>query len=590
MTNIKIDYSRDALFDELGIKRLRESYMRDSEKSPQERYAFVADTFGSNPEHAQRLYDYASQHWLSFSTPILSYGKSPRGLPISCFLSYLADSSEGLIDTLSEVNSLSMMGGGVGIGVGIRAADEKSTGVMPHLKIYDSSCLAYTQSGTRRGTYATYLDLDHPDILKYLDMRKPTGDYNIRCMNLHQGVNIPDSFMKLVDGAMKFKDFDDSWQLIDKASGKVRETVSAKWLWQKLLETRMLTGEPYFLFIDTANKALPDWLVKQALQIKQSNICSEVIIPTSEDRTAVCCLSSLNLKYYDKWCKNSQFIRDVAEMLDNALELFINKAPNDRVKRAIYSASRGRDIGIGVLGFHTFLQEKGVAFDSVMAKSWNKRVFKHIREEVDKANLELGAIRGEAPDCKGTGRRFSMTMAVAPTASTSLIMGNISPSVEPMRANAYRQDTMSGAYLNKNKVLDKIIKEYCEAQKRDYDEVWLSIISNEGSVQHLDWLDQQTKDIFKTAVELDQRWIIELAADRQEYIDQAQSINLFFRPNVSIPYLHHIHYLAWQKGLKTLYYCRSEKLAKADKVAKQIEREIIQEVANDDGDCLACQA
>ena len=590
---VKIDLEKDKLFDELGIKRLQESYMRDDETSPQQRFAYVSSSFGSNTEHAQRLYDYASNHWLSYSTPILSYGRSKRGMPISCFLNYIEDTAEGLVDNLSETNWLSMLGGGVGIGFGIRSADDKSTGVMPHLKIYDASSLAYRQGRTRRGSYAAYLDISHPDIISFLEMRKPTGDPNVRCMNLHHGVNITDDFMKLIENCMLDSEADDSWPLVDPKSGEVRETVSAKHLWQQILELRMHTGEPYIHYIDTSNKMLPQFLKDKGLKVHQSNLCSEIILPTNEERTAVCCLSSLNLEYYDDWKNDSLFLKDVAEMLDNVLEFFITNAP-DTISRAIYSASRERSIGIGALGFHAYLQKNNIAFEGVMAKVANNQMFKHIRSKLDEANQILGSERGEAPDAVGTGQRFSHLMAIAPNASSSIIMGNTSPSVEPYRANAYRQDTLSGAFLNKNKHLDKIIQKHAEIHPEGWsDEVWSSIMANDGSVQHFEWLDENERAVFKTSMEIDQRWVIELAADRQQYIDQAQSLNLFFRPDAHIKYIHAIHFMAWKKGLKTLYYCRSEKIGKADKVSKRIERQVIKELdmvqVAQGNDCIACE-
>jgi ribonucleoside-diphosphate reductase alpha chain len=590
-TDIVIDYSRDSLFDELGIKRLKESYMREDETSPQERFAYVSKAFGSNPKHAQRLYEYSSKHWLSYSTPILSFGRSKRGLPISCFLPYLHDSAEGLVDCLAEVNWLSMLGGGVGIGVGIRSSDDKSVGVMPHLRTYDASSLAYRQGRTRRGSYATYLDISHPDILLFLEMRKPTGDPNLRTLNLHHGINIPDSFMQIIERCMQDKDADDSWELKDPHSNEVREVVSAKDLWQRVLDIRMQTGEPYLHFIDASNRAMPQFQKDLGLSIKQSNLCSEIILPTDKDRTAVCCLSSVNLEYFDEWKNDSLFLADIAEMLDNVLQYFIDNAPA-AVERARFSAIRERSIGIGALGFHAYLQRNNVPFESALAVGRNKQIFKHIRDQLNVANLKLGKERGEALDAVGTGQRFSHLMAVAPNASSSIIMGNTSPSIEPYRANAYRQDTLSGSSLAKNKWLDRIIKSVVKSDD-EYQTVWSSIIANDGSVQHLDILDDWTKDVFKTSMEIDQRWLVNHAADRQEYIDQAQSLNLFFRPDVNIMYLHAVHFQAWKQGLKTLYYCRSEKIGKADKVSKRIEREVIKELdmkALIDGDaCLACE-
>ena len=588
---IKVDFSRDGLFDELGIKRLKESYMKEDEVSPQERFAYVSKAFGTNEEHSQRLYEYSSKHWLSYSTPILSFGRSKRGLPISCFLPYLHDSAEGLVDTLAEVNWLSMLGGGVGIGIGIRSADDKSTGVMPHLRTYDASSLAYRQGRTRRGSYAAYLDISHPDVLMFLEIRKPTGDQNMRCLNLHHGINITDDFMKLVEASMLDPHADDTWELKDPASGEVRDTISARELWQRILETRMLTGEPYIHYIDTSNRAMPQFQKDLGLKIQQSNLCSEIILPTNEKRTAVCCLSSVNLEYYDKWKNDPLFLKDIAEMLDNVLQYFIDNA-HSNISRAKFSAKRERSIGVGALGFHAYLQKNSIAFEGVMAKVANNKMFKHIRTKLNEANLQLGSERGEAPDAAGTGLRFSHVMAVAPNASSSILMGNTSPSIEPYRANAYRQDTLSGSYLNKNKFLDAILREkgLTEEQLQD---TWSSIIANDGSCQHLDILDEAQKDVFKTGMEIDQRWIIEHAADRQEHIDQAQSLNLFFRPDVNVKYLHACHFLAWKRGLKTLYYCRSEKLAKADKVSKRIEREIIKELDMSaivgGNECLACE-
>ena len=592
---IDIDFSRDNLFDDLGIKRLKESYMLDYETSPQERFAYVSKTFGSTDDHAKRLYDYASRHWLSFSTPILSYGRTSKGLPISCYLNFIDDTAEGLVDNLSETNWLSMLGGGVGIGFGIRSASDKSTGVMPHLKMYDASSLAYRQGRTRRGSYAAYLDISHPDIINFLEMRKPTGDPNLRALNLHHGINITDDFMQIIEKCMLDSEADDSWQLVDPHSKEIRETVSAKEIWQKILETRMLTGEPYLHFIDTSNENLPVWLKKRGLRVHQSNLCSEIILPTDKYRTAVCCLSSLNLEYFDDWKDNELFIRDVAEMLDNVLQCFIDNAP-DSIARAKFSASRERSIGVGALGFHAYLQKKLIPWESPLAVGTNKKIFKHIKEKLELANFSLGEERGEAPDAKGTGRRFSHVAAIAPNASSSIIMGNTSPSVEPYRANAYRQDTLSGSNFTKNKFLDKLLWEKVgnhDHNEQEMADIWSSIIANDGSVQHLDILNDWEKDVFKTSMEIDQRWIIQHAADRQEYIDQAQSINLFFRPDVNIKYLHAVHFMAWKQGLKTLYYCRSEKIGKADKVSRKIQRQIIKEIdlkqLTDGEGCLACE-
>ena len=588
---LQLDYSRDALFDELGMIRLRESYMRADEKSPQERLAFVAQAFASNEEHAQRIYEYASKHWLSFSTPVLSFGRTKKGLPVSCFLSYMEDSAEGLVRTLSEVNWLSMLGGGVGIHLAIRSADEKSVGVMPHLKVYDAACLAYRQGTTRRGSYAAFLPVDHPDIIQFIEMRKPTGDQNMRTLNLHHGINISDAFMRKIEESMLDGNADDSWPLIDPHTGEVVEVASARDIWQRILELRMQTGEPYLVFTDTANRVLPDWLKQQGLKINGSNLCTEIFLPTNADRTAVCCLSSVNLEYFDDWKDDERFIDDVMEFLDNVLQYFIDHAP-DSIARAKRSAERERSVGLGALGLHAYFQRKGTPFDSAMAKVNNRRMFAHIHEKCAQADARLCAERGACPDAKAAGvaRRFSHWMAVAPNASSSLIVGNTSPSIEPRRANVYRQDTISGAHIVKNRYLVQALEEL----DMNTDDVWADIIAHDGSVQHIEAIPQEVREVFKTAQELDQRWLIDLAADRQVYIDQGQSLNLFFPADVSIAYLHACHFMAWKKGLKSLYYCRSDKLRKADRVGVAIERRRIEEDINmrevlEDSTCLACE-
>ncbi len=589
--SVQIDYSRDQLFDELGLMRLRESYMRSDEKSPQERLKFVAETFASNPEHAQRIYDYASRHWLSFATPILAFGRTKKGLPVSCFLSYMEDSAEGLVNTLSEVNWLSMLGGGVGIHVEIRSADEKSVGVMPHLKVYDAACLAYRQGSTRRGSYAAFLSIDHPDIIPFIEMRKPTGDQNMKALNLHHGVNITDAFMKKIEASMRDADADDSWELKHPTTGEVVDVVSARDLWQRILEMRMHTGEPFLVFTDTANRALPSWLKDKGLKIHGSNLCTEIFLPTSNERTAVCCLSSLNLEYYDQWRHSPQFIEDALEFLDNVLQYFIDHAP-DSIARARFSAMRERSVGLGALGFHAYLQKNRIPFESVMAKVTNMAIFRHIRQACEEADRKLCERRGACPDAAASGvrRRFSHWMSVAPNASSSLIMGGTSPSIEPYRANIYRQDTISGAYIMKNRFL----KAEMARLGLDTDEFWADIIAHDGSIQHREDIPENIRKVYKTAIEIDQRWIIEMAADRQQFIDQGQSVNLFFAPDVSIGYLHACHFMAWKRGLKSLYYCRSDKLRKADRVGVQVERKRIEDEINmtsvaDDTTCLACE-
>lgn len=595
-----IDYSRDALFDQLGLTRLRDSYMRTDEDSPQDRLAFVSQQFASNADHAQRLYDYSSKHWLSYATPILSFGRTKGSLPISCYLNYLDDSSAGLVNNLSETNWLSMKGGGVGIHVGIRSNDEKSAGVMSHLKVYDASSLAFKQGTTRRGSYAAYLEISHPDIVQFLEMRKPTGDQNMRTLNLNHAISISNKFMQLIERCMIDPNTDDTWELIQPNTGKVVNTISAKELWMRILEIRMSTGEPYLWFNDTANDALPEHQKALGLKIHGSNLCSEISLATSADRTAVCCLSSINAEYYDEWRNNEKFIPDVLEMLDNVIEYFITSAP-DTISRAIFSATRERSVGVGLLGFHAYLQSRNIPFESAMAKSVNMRIFSHIREQLNIKNVELAMERGACPDAEESGvmLRNSHVMAVAPNASSSIIMGNTSPSIEPYAANIYRQDTISGAYTTKNKFLDKIILDYAkenELEESWYDDTWASIIANDGSAQHLDWLSDYTKAVFKTAREIDQRWIIEHAADRQVFIDQAQSVNLYFNPRVTVKYLHAVHFMAWKRGLKSLYYCRTSKAGKVDKVGTKIERVRIEDeidlqglTNNNSNPCLACE-
>lgn len=604
VVSIDIKLDRDMLFDSFGLKRLRDSYMLPSETSPQERFAYIAQRLGSNAEHAQRLYEYTSKHWLSLSTPILSLGRARHGLPISCYLSYLEDTSRGLLDTLSEANELSMLGGGVGIGIHLRSADTKSTGVMPHMNTYDSSCLAYKQDGVRRGSYAMYLDINHPEIIPFLEMRKATGDHNVRCLNLHHAVNISNEFMELIEKCCTKnggggRNQDDSWSLIDPHTRMVKKVISARDLWQRILETRMRTGEPYLCFIDTCNDSMPSFQKEKGLRISHSNLCSEIILPTNKDRTAVCCLSSLNLEHYDEWKYDSLFIKDTMEMLDNALQLFIDNAPCT-IYRAKYSAEMERSIGIGALGWHAYLQSKNIPLESDEALALNVTIFSNLAERIDKANYILGAERGEPEDAKGTGRRFCCTRAIAPNATSSIIMGNTSPSIEPFRANAYRQDTLSGSHLNKNKHLDALLK-----SKKDInvETIWNDIVLNSGSVQHLPFLTLHEKNVFKTAFEIDQNFLIRLAADRQPYIDQSQSLNLFLPPNVSVKELHSLHFNAWKFKLKTLYYLRSTKIAEVDKLTlhritpsseKITEKKSLQlcklRKKNDtDGECLVCE-
>lgn len=1007
---VEVDFSRDNLFDTAGLTRMRDSYMRSTEESPQERFAYVSKMFSSNPAHAQRLYGYSSKHWLSYSTPILSYGRVSYGLPISCFLPYLPDTKEGLVDNLSECNWLSMLGGGVGIQVGLRAPDKKSSGVMKHLAVYNKACSAYNQGETRRGSYAAYLDVSHPEIVNFIEMRKPTGDYRLRCHDMHHGVNIPDAFMELVEQAMYDVDFDDSWPLICPKTKEVTQVVRARDIWELIVTTRSQTGEPYMHFIDTSNRALPEWQQKKGLKINGSNLCltgdtriatdrgyltleelyeagdsfnvvsdnrsldgslvtpkrwgnkivsdastgtgvyqstpviltstkapvfkvttgsgyvirgtadhgvlttsgwktigdlttndtlliqsgegvwnedtsmpefvyepksassgsklankrftppttwsrelgemlgwlvgdgfisgkygyatfvigkddtdvvsriysfvegitdatihvqkfqsttqlrvcdirfgswlkslgvstekahnktvphalwsapkeavagflsglfsadgcavsgqsttvqlgstskrlidevqillsnfgirssvyfvkdagtsmlpdstseyvqydtqplfslrigkdnverferaigfiidrknavlehttqqrykerfedritsvtfdgfeavfdivvdeshsfianglvvhncSEITLATDAERTAVCCLSSVNLEYYDEWKDNYQFIRDILEMLDNVLEVFIQHAP-DEIQRARYSAMRERSVGIGVMGWHALLQKRNVAFESVMAKVLNNKIFAQMREYADRANGELAVERGEAPDAVGYGKRLSHMFAIAPTATSSIILGNTSPCIEPYRANVYRQDTLSGIFFQVNKFLRKVIESKNISEERQQ-QIWEAIVADEGSVRNIDELTEHEKMVFRTFSEIDQMWVIEHAADRYQHIDQGQSVNVYIAPTCSIAQLHAIHFVAWKKGLKSLYYLRSNSVIGADKVSKSIRRnksidgvsEPEQQVTLmeetfvnlqtliDDSECVACQ-
>jgi len=589
--NIKVDYARDAYLSEFSKKTLSDRYMIDGELSPQDAFARAAKAFANDEAHAQRLYDYASKLWFMFSTPVLSNGGTTRGLPISCFLNYVDDSREGITNHYTENAFLSSVGGGVGgCWNGVRSVGSKtsngseSTGVIPFMKVVDAEMLAFSQGVTRRGSYAAYLDMSHPEIEEFLDVRKPTGgDINRKSTNLHHGVVVPDRFMALIEGATREEGFDDSWDLRDPHTGRIVKTVSAKTLWVKLIQNRVETGEPYIMFGDTVQDALPDCQKEKGLKVHHSNLCSEITLATAEDRTAVCCLSSVNLEEFDEWQHNPLFIPDLIAMLDNVLTYFIDKAPRE-LWRAAHSAMQERSIGLGAMGFHAYLQRHNQPFEGIMAKSANMRMFKHIKSEADRATRKLAIERGEAPDAVGYGVRNVHLLAVAPNASSSIICGNTSPSIEPYRANAFTQKTKSGSSLQKNEYLEHILQELGE----DTDEVWKGIITNGGSVQHLDFLDDWTKDVFKTAVEIDQRWVIDLAADRQQYICQSQSLNVFFPANVSKQELHAIHMMAWKKKVKTLYYLRSEAYKRAEKVSDEALRQYIFD-SIDEGACLACE-
>jgi ribonucleoside-diphosphate reductase alpha chain len=584
-----VDYGRDRLLSKFGIQTLQDRYMVDRESSPQDAFARAATAFADDENHAQRLYDYASNLWFMFSTPILSNGGTTRGLPISCFLNYVEDSREGLTGHYTENAYLSSVGGGVGgswsdiRSVGSRTSSgSESTGVIPFMKVVDAEMLAFSQGVTRRGSYAAYLHISHPEIEEFLDVRKPTGgDINRKSTNLHHAVVIPDKFMKLIAQATSESGFDDSWNLIDPHSGEVTKTVAAKALWVKLIQNRVETGEPYIMFEDAVNESLPEYQRELGLKVHHSNLCSEITLATNDERTAVCCLSSVNLEEYDSWKDIDEFIPDLVRMLDNVLTYFIDHAPS-QLDRAKYSAMRERSIGLGAMGFHAYLQRNNIAFEGAMAKSFNNRVFADIKRKAVEATRQLAKERGDAPDAFGTGVRNSHLLAIAPNASSSIICANTSPSIEPYRANAFTQKTKSGTSLLKNEYLEHTLDEL----GMNTEEVWKSIVTNGGSVQHLEFLDDYTKDVFKTAVEIDQRWVVELAADRQQYICQSQSVNLFFPANVSKQELHNVHMLAWRRRMKTLYYARSEAYKRAEVVSDEKLRDF---VFDDENSCLACE-
>lgn len=589
--NIEIDFRRDRYLSEFSIKTLQDRYLVGGEGSPQQAFARAAEAFADDEAHAQRLYDYASKLWFMFSTPILSNGGTKRGLPISCFLNYAEDSRTGITGHYTENAFLSSVGGGVGGYWGdIRSVGSKtsngseSTGVIPFLKVVDAEMLAFSQGVTRRGSYAAYLPMNHPEIEEFLDVRKPTGgDINRKSTNLHHGVVVSDSFMELIEGATKYEGFDDSWPLVDPHSGHTIKTISAKALWVKLIQNRVETGEPYIMFGDTVQEALPDCQKELGLQVHQSNLCSEITLPTNEDRTAVCCLSSVNLEEYDSWSNDPNFIPDLVRMLDNVITYFIAHAPKE-LEKARYSAERERSIGLGAMGFHAYLQRHNIPFESAMAKGRNMAMFWHIKSAAETASRNIAMERGEAPDAQGTGMRNCHLLAVAPNASSSIICGNTSPSIEPYRANAYAQKTKSGTSLQKNEYLEDLLRDL----GMDTEEVWKSIVTNGGSVQHLDFLDDWTKDVFKTAVEIDQRWVIDMASDRQKHICQSQSLNVFFPSDVSKQELHAVHMMAWKKKVKTLYYLRSEAYKRAEKVSDEVLRQQIFESMDEEG-CLACE-
>jgi ribonucleoside-diphosphate reductase alpha chain len=591
---VKTDPSRDALLTDFGKKTLVDRYLLPGE-SYQDMFARVSTAYADDLDHAQRLYDYMSNLWFMPATPVLSNGGADRGLPISCFLNSVDDSLGDIVSTWTENVWLASNGGGIGTYWGsVRSIGEKvgqngqTSGIIPFIRVMDSLTLAISQGSLRRGSAAVYLDIHHPEIEEFLEIRKPSGDFNRKSLNLHHGLNVSDAFMEAVAK-------DEEFELISPRSGEVVKTVNARKLWQKILEVRLQTGEPYILFSDTVNNNMPAHQRKLGLKVRQSNLCSEITLPTGvdhlgNDRTAVCCLSSLNAEKFLEWKDDERFLEDIFRFLDNILQDFIERAP-DEMERAKYSAARERSVGLGLMGFHSFLQSMNVPFESAMAQSWNKRMFQHIRQGADKASVKLAEERGACPDAaeNGVKARFSHKLAIAPTASISIICGGTSAGIEPIPANVYTHKTLSGSFTVKNPYLEKVLEE----KGMNTPTVWSSILEHEGSVQHLDCLDELEKDVFKTAFELDQRWVIEHAADRSPYICQAQSLNLFLPGDVNKWDLHMLHWSAWEKGVKSLYYCRSKSVQRAayagagekDEMAKSLS----DAAPKDYDECLACQ-
>ena len=596
---IKIDRSRDFNLTEFGKETLSDRYLGVNE-SYQDLFARVASHYADNNLHAQRIYNYISNLWFMPATPVLSNGGTKRGLPISCFLNEAGDSLDGILDLWSENVWLAARGGGIGSYWGnLRSIGEKigrvgkTSGIIPFIKVMDSLTMAISQGSLRRGSAACYLPIDHPEIEEFIEMRRLTGgDPNRKALNLHHGVLISDAFMRAVET-------DEQWALKSPKDGAAQSTVSARNLWIRLLTARIETGEPYIIFIDTVNRLIPQHHKLAGLNVKTSNLCSEITLPTGvdkdgKDRTAVCCLSSLNVEKYDEWKDDQNFIGDVMRFLDNVLNDFIENAP-EQFNNATYSAMRERSVGLGVMGLHSYFQKKSIPLESVMSKVWNEKIFKHIQKEVDKSSKELADERGACPDAAdyGVSERFSNKTAIAPTASISIICGGTSPGVEPIAANSYTHKTLSGSFNVRNKHLEKVLIKY----DKNNEEVWSSITTNQGSVMHLDFLSKEEKDIFKTAFELDQKWIVELGADRTPYISQAQSINLFLPADVHKRELHQIHFQAWKKGLKSLYYCRSKSIQRAENInsgsSTDVKLNVYKNEKNskelDYEECLSCQ-
>ena len=583
---IVIDFKRDNTLSEQASKLLKDYYCVEGEDSPQQAFAraSVAYSYG-DIELAQRIYDYVSKGWFMFASPVLSNAPLPgqrvKALPISCFLTYVPDSLEGLIDHTAELRWLSVKGGGVGgHWSDVRAVSDKAPGPMPFLHTVDADMTAYRQGKTRKGSYAAYMDITHPDIIEFLNMRVPTGDVNRKNLNLHHAINITDSFMRAIER-------DEMWDLLDPNDGSVRDSMKARKLWEQILEVRYRTGEPYLNFIDTANRAMPQTQKDKGLKIHGSNLCNEIHLPTSEERTAVCCLSSVNVELFEEW-KGTTMIRDLVRFLDNVLQFFIDNAP-DEISRAKYSAQQERSLGLGAMGWHSFLNRKRIPFDSEAANVWNAVVFQYIQKEAVEESLKMGSQRGEAPDMEGTGRRNAHLLAIAPNANSSIICGT-SPSIEPIKANAYTHRTRAGSHLVKNKYL----AEELEKVDKNTDKIWKTIITNGGSVQHLDFLSDSVKEVFKTAIELDQNVLVKQGGDRQRFLCQGQSLNLFFPAGAEKKYLHQVHYNAWKEGCKGLYYLRTETGQRAENVSQKVKRDALkdyetQAVAASQEECVACQ-
>lgn len=592
---LNLNHERDSLLTEFGKATLVDRYLLAGE-SFQDMFGRVAKAYSSGPDHAQRLYDYMSKLWFMPATPILSNGGTDRGLPISCYLNHVPDDMKGIADVWNENVFLASRGGGIGTYWGdVRSIGEPvgrnghTSGIIPFIKVMDSLTLAISQGSLRRGSAAVYIDVHHPEIEEFLEVRKPSGDFNRKSLNIHHGVMIDDAFMCAVrDGS--------EYNLRSPKTNEVVRSVSARSLWEKLLETRIATGEPYIVFSDTVNNARPEHQKKANLLVSTSNLCSEITLPTNEERTAVCCLSSLNLETYDEWKDDVKFIDDVMEFLDNVLTAFIEQAPTEMAK-AVFSASQERSVGLGVMGFHSYLQKKGIAFESAVAKAFNLRVFKDIDGKVKNSDYRLARERGPCPDADRAGvlARFSNRTAIAPTASISIICGGTSACIEPIPANVFTQKTLSGSFTVKNKYLNGLIASYSVEYSKPVGwvrEQWDSILEKGGSVQHLDWMSDQDKAVFKTAFEIDQRWLVEFAADRQKFIDQSQSLNLYIPADVHKHDLHWLHFRGWEQGVKSFYYLRSKSLARAGFAGGVEKDNTIQPPAFEPTnyeECLSCQ-